>query len=409
MLLICLAAAPARAATWLAVSDIHLNPYDTRAQPSTYGKDTNWTLWSATLAAMHRAAPHPAVILVTGDMLEHHFPRDRALAESTMRRIARSLRATFPGVPIVVALGNNEDPCGDYHPTGSGPYLDALSTIWNRPLADEGHYIAGVRGVARFVVLDDVYWSSFYHPCSKSAVRAGARAMSWFAGALAATSATSPAVVVAHIPPGTDVMGTLYAHRFLIFHYLRSPFEREMLQALTQNASRIAFAVVGHAHRSDFRLLASVPEIIVPSVSPIFGNNPAFVTLSVGKNERLADYTLHAYAPAQRTWSAIFDFDRVFGVGTIDAATMAQAHDEIQTSMAVRHAWENAYVAGSRRQRLNGATWRTAWCAQTEAGFAFEQCAGLGHRLLVIPVVGGLLAIVILASLASIALWYARK
>ncbi len=42
---------------------------------SQYGQDTNWWLLQSALDQMQKTSPHPALIMVAGDSLAHHFPR----------------------------------------------------------------------------------------------------------------------------------------------------------------------------------------------------------------------------------------------------------------------------------------------------------------------------------------------
>lgn len=403
LLLVCLIPLPALADSWLVVSDIHLNPDDTSAVPSGYGADANWALWRSTLAQMHAVQPHPAVIVVAGDVLAHHFPHDEAKAEATMERIERSLAQTFPRAQILMTLGNNDDPCGDYRARADGAYMAALSSIWHEPLANGGHYTAPLPHRERAIVLDDVFWSVFYHPCD--ATRAAEHAeLRWLSDVLAATPASQRLVLVDHIPPGIDASGTLIAHRFLVMRYLRSSDEQPFETTLQRYASHIAFAITGHTHRADFRILDGVPTVIAPSVSPIYDNNPAFLTLAVGTDGSLKDYAIYADDIATGAWSELFDFDRAYGASRVDARSMLAAHATIERDPSVRAQWETTLVTGSPHAEVNDSTWRTAWCAQTTQGRAFDTCAHLRRRLLVLPIVGGLLAVIVLASIATIVL-----
>ncbi len=412
MLLVCLVPVCVAAAPWLVISDLHVNPYDSGRVPSGYGFDTNWALWSSAVAAMRAEQPNPAVIVVAGDFLAHHFPalvlahhgKPAAVAVATMRRIELSLKRAFPHARIVVALGNNDDPCGDYRMHASGPYLNALARVWHRPLGNAGSYVAALPNDDRAIVLDDVYWSLFYDPCPGTRSNAPERELAWLRSALAATRAPQRVVLVEHVPPGIDAMSTLDAHRFLLVDYMRQADESAYLNELRAHAPQIAFAIAGHAHRSDFRVLGGVPTIVAPSISPIYANNPAFLTLAVGAGGALRDYTLVAYDARTARWAPEFDFDRVYGARRVDVATMLAAHAAIERDATVRQRWAASLVAGSPVAEVDAGDWRAAWCAQTTAGAQFEQCAHLRRRLLVIPIVGALLAIIILASVALIVL-----
>jgi sphingomyelin phosphodiesterase acid-like 3 len=84
--------------TFLITSDIHFNPMsdgslvaDLAASDPTqwetilgrskstsfsqYGEDTNWWLLQSSLDQMRATLPHPAFILMTGDLIAHQFPQ----------------------------------------------------------------------------------------------------------------------------------------------------------------------------------------------------------------------------------------------------------------------------------------------------------------------------------------------
>ncbi len=408
---------------WLVVSDIHLDPYDAGPAPSAYGSDTNWALWRGALAAMQRVDPHPEVVIVAGDFLAHRFPdlarAHHALpsvaAEETMRRIAAGLAAAFPRAQFAIALGNNDDPCGDYRTAPNTPYLKALARIW-APLVDRGgaapaftrafssggYYTAQlpVRSL-RAVVLDDVYWSVIYRACGKTNGDQAAVELSWLDRTLAEMPSGTRAVVIAHIPAGVDAASTLFAHRLFVVPFLQAADDRAYVRELDRHGRRVAFALAGHVHRNDFRILGA-PTIIAPSISPIYDNNPAFLRLRVAPDGALRDYTLYAYDAQRAVWGPEFDFDAAYGARSVDAAAMHAAHARIANDPIARARWSSALVAGSPHAEVTAATWRTPWCAQTHAGDAFVRCAGLRQRLFVLPIVAGLLGIVVAASLVLI-------
>lgn len=411
---------------WLLVSDIHLNPFDKSPVPSAYGYDSNWALWQSTLEAMRRADPHPPVIVISGDFLAHHFGAlvsanggtdVTAAAEATMRRIANSIDRTFPQAQVLVVLGNNDDPCGDYHTAPNSAYLEATARIW-APLVDRrdaapdfvatfsrgGYYTASLplRGL-RAIAVDDVFWSILYHACGRATDEPQAE-LTWLDDTLAATPPKTRDVIIMHIPPGVDASSTLFAQRFVVIPYLNGADDQALVRSLGDERTHIDVAIAGHTHRLDFRVLAGVPMLIASSVSPIYNNNPSFLLLRMTPAGALADYTLYAYSPGSKTWAAKFDFDAVYGVSEFSAATLARAHARIATNRATRQLWADAFVAEAPQQEINATNWQAVWCAQTLTGRAYAQCAHLRRRLLVLPIAAGLLFIIVAASIVLIVL-----
>jgi sphingomyelin phosphodiesterase acid-like 3 len=113
---------------------------------SPYGKDTNYPLFSSTLAEAAAQAPVDYVIF-TGDALRHNFSQafvaaggtsDQfpAFAAKTEAFVIRQLRNRLK-VPVLAALGNNDSSCGDYHIPPNSPLLaataDQLTVLANSP------------------------------------------------------------------------------------------------------------------------------------------------------------------------------------------------------------------------------------------------------------------------------------
>jgi hypothetical protein len=137
-------AAPANG-QFLIVSDIHFNPFfdpslvanlasapSNRWEPilnrsrvtsySPYGQDTNWPLLQSALDAVRTTEPHPALLMITGDLLSHGFPRAyagathdtdpvhyRAFVLKTVTFLAWELRRRFPKTNVVTIRSRPTD------------------------------------------------------------------------------------------------------------------------------------------------------------------------------------------------------------------------------------------------------------------------------------------------------------
>jgi sphingomyelin phosphodiesterase acid-like 3 len=419
-------ALPARAdQTWLVVSDIHLDPYDKNPVPSGYTSDTNWALWQSALSAMRSVDSDPRVVIVTGDFLAHHFPAlvtasgggatAQQGAERAMRSIEQSLAKTFPRSQFLIVLGNNDDPCGDYRTAPGTAYQSAVARLW-KPLVDShgaaprftesfprGYYAASLPlHDVRAVALDDVYWSVLYGGCGKIAGDPARAELDWLSRTLAHAAKGTRNILIMHVPPGIDANGTLITRRLMVIPFLRSGDENDFSAILREQQRSIAFALAGHEHRADFRLVDGVPFLIVSSISPIYDNNPSFLRLQVEADGTLRDYVAYAYDFHGRKWSPEFDFDRAYRARGFTAAALKEAHAQIERDPKVRAVWESAYMSGSPNAVIDESNWRTPWCAQTESGRAFSGCAHLRRRLLVLPVAAGLLLVIVVAAIVLI-------
>src|SRR4051794_39821618 len=143
-------AAAAASQRWLAISDIHFNPFagvtqkgfvDTLAasdpkrwgtifgqlkqQPSGYGEDTNYALLQSTLASLKQSGANAQGVVISGDFLAHDFkgkyiasnpskPDYDAFVDKTIAFLAAQFDAALPHAQFVVTLGNNDSYCLDY-------------------------------------------------------------------------------------------------------------------------------------------------------------------------------------------------------------------------------------------------------------------------------------------------------
>jgi len=408
---------------WLMTSDLHVDPFDTSAAPSSYGSDSNWSLFNAALAAMRRVDPHPSVVVIAGDFLAHRFQSKAAAADqqpaaaaaATMQRIARSFAQAFPHARFLIAFGNNDDPCGDYEITPNGAFLATAARIWAPLVMRDGaspafpvtfargaYYTATLPNDARAVVVNSVYWSSRYRNACGKGSDPGLQEFSWLERALAAHART---VMLAHIPPGIDAYSTAFARRFLVISFLNASANARFVHDVASPGSGVVTLIGGHLHSNTFGVLGAVPMLILPSISPVFGNNPSFIDALVYQNGTLHDYATYEYLPDRRRWNAALDFDRAYGAGQLDGRALLAVHTRLAHNARLRAVWASAYVAGSPRADITAQNWRVFWCAQTLFDLQYTACAGA--QTSVIPLAGGVLlaAAGVLAAIGALRRW----
>jgi hypothetical protein len=394
---------------WLAASDIHLDAYARSARPSPVGQDANPALLASALAAMRRAVPNPTLVLIPGDFLMHEFARrvrahSAALAPddagiATMRVIASAFERTFPHAEFAIAMGNNDAPCGDYRSAANSAYLASVARIWE-PLVNRGgaapdfaasfgrygHYTSAVPGLRlRLVVLNAIPFSIEYAgTCAGDAAHAAAREAAWLQSTLSRSPPDERNVIMMHIPPGFDAFATQYVHGFLAWPYLKPAYSAWLASVLRASANHVAYAIAGHAHRFDFRLDGSVPIVVLGSISPIYGNNPAFYRVRVGADGALRDIDTFAYDEATAAWLPGRSFARTWGVDAIDAPSLARIHARLAADAAMRRQWNaqaNGWPSDVVRRGIWGRWWRISWCAQTTLTAGFQACAGIERRV----------------------------
>ena len=420
-----LPAAASQGRLWLVAGDIHLNPFDRSPDPEG-GRDAGAVLLDDAIDRMRRAAPDPAVVVLTGDFLAHRFPAlaaryapgvppDRPALEA-MRRIAGAFGRAFPRARFLIALGNNDAPCGDYRVPLRGPYLAAVARIWAplvtrgresadfvRDFARGGYYSMALSGDRRIVVVNSVLFSLvFGGDCDGNERDAGRGELAWLAQTLARPHG-GKTILIMHIPPGYDAQTTTYVRGLVAWPFLEPDANAAVDALVASPRNGVAFVLSGHAHRFDFRLAGKVPVLTLGSLSPIYGNNPAFYTLHIDEDGALSDIGEFTYDLTSQRWNAPRSFGRTWEAGSVvDAASLARIHSRLGSNPALRRRWQQQADGWPSRPASAGiwlGWWRPAYCAQAFLGDGFTRCAGAGARRVALIVAAALLFAVTLVLL----------
>jgi sphingomyelin phosphodiesterase acid-like 3 len=380
------------AAPWLFVSDVHLDPASQDPVPVAMGVDTNGALLASALRAMRAVDPDAPVVFITGDFFAHHF--HYATAPATMARIAREFGRAFPHAQFVIALGNEDSECGDYRLAPDAPFLRDTATVWARlvdphgeapdfvrTFSHNGSYVTRLpSGISAFVA-DDVFWSPWYR-----AGCGGNRALP--DGTLDALARAFPPDggrrrwVVAHIPPGIDAFSSVWvAHRLAAVPFLRASAQAALLALLTDDRRGIALLLDAHTHKFAYRIAGAsgrvqVPVLLIPSVSPYFGNAPSFLTVDVAADGTIRDASVHAYNG--RDWRDIGGLHSL-GLPAFTAPELAALQARLARDPELRAAFAQLYDGGVAQPEIDEHDWRAYWCTATGlTPAAYRDCVGSG-------------------------------
>jgi hypothetical protein len=421
----CAQSAAADAAPWLFVTDIHLKakPYQENF-PSPFGDDTDDVLFESAIRAMRHADPHPPVVVVTGDLLAHRIAKSAATPTAVL--IARRLNRAFPQAQFILALGNNDSACGDYGLAPDSAFLRTVAAAWaplvnrhgaapdfQRTFVHDGFYTATlpVPGL-RAIVVDNVFWSPRYRAQCGSAGNVATRSLDELDRALAQTHGR--AWVLFHIPPGIDTYTTaLLTQRLAIVPFLRPDLRDRFLAALTHSAGHVALAVAGHTHKFAFRIVGAsgrqpVPMLLVPALSPVFGNAPSFLTGNVSPGGTLRD--VDEFSFRNGTWSAIGGM-RSLGVDAFTGPQLVALQARLAREPQLRATFARLYGGGATPE-INERNWSIYWCAATAFATApFRECTQSGGFSVItrrgVEALAGVAAIV--ALLAGAFVWWRRR
>jgi predicted phosphodiesterase len=374
-------------APWLVVSDLHYSPFLRGDEPSHVGYDTNDALFDSLLAQLKASDPNAPVVVIAGDFLAHGFPPAKAAA--TMAYIAGRFDATFPHAQFVITLGNNDSDCGDYEATIDGPFLRDVANAW-KPLVDrhgaapdfvrtfshDGGYAATLpRANLRAVAVNDVYDTVRYrNPCGTGDPAATS------IGDLDRTLQSGPQAerswLVTHVPPGIDAYSTSHlAHRLFVVPFMRPGAREALVRAIGNARDRVSLVIAGHVHHFSFRLsdashpVRDVPILVAPSISPIFGNSPGYLTLDVDASGLVGNVTETSYLDGH--WQRIGDLASE-GVTTFTAPELVAYHARLERNQTLADRFVRLYMGGAWPE-ISPKSYRVYWCAATALGTSEAQ------------------------------------
>jgi hypothetical protein len=411
---------------WL--SDIHFNPMAdpalvnrlAAAQPAQwesildtsspdfarFGQDTNWPLFHSAIVACKRVQPDLAFIIVTGDLLAHHFREQfnrsaavhddaafRQFERRTVEFVALELKQIAPGAPVVVALGNNDSDCGDYLLEPHGPFLEDTGGIvsglahlsedpaFTKSWTASGSYVMRHPTLAHYqiIVINSVLFSTRYkNVCGHDPADPGADLLKWLRATLGDAERQHQKVwLVYHIPPGIDAYSTARSKKIVPFWV--SSYSDEFHELAARYENTIAATFAGHTHVDDFRLIG-IPQaekslvLIGPALSPNIGQNPAFRIVKFKSNGRLAD--LSTYFFVNPAWKLEYSFDNAWGVHRPDISNYEKLYGRIEKSPEIRERWTLFYsVSHPEAGSITPANFQAFYCASGNSTIAgYRAC-----------------------------------
>jgi sphingomyelin phosphodiesterase acid-like 3 len=394
------------------------------------GVDTPYVLLRSSLEAMQKQAPGTRFITVTGDLIAHAYPcRYKALVggadyeafvTKTITFVTQELREAFPGIPVYVSLGNNDSGCSDYRLDAGGDFLkDTAAAMTDglpaparaeaaREYAVGGYYSSPMDPVrrSRVIVLNDIYWSPKYETCAGAEDTAPGKAeLAWLGEQLsAARSAGERVWVMGHIPPGVNAFSTVKKMTDVCANEPAEMFlESGPLDAvLEQYADVVRLGLFAHTHMDEMRLLTpqgasggelvggehgshKIPVKLVPSISPVDGNNPSFTVAQVDTGTAdLKDYRVLVASNQTgvgTVWSVEYDYAQTYHVPDFSAASvaglMAGFKDDRKAQKDASGAYIRHYFKGDVSRELTP-FWGQYACSMdelTSKGYAGCVCA----------------------------------
>jgi sphingomyelin phosphodiesterase acid-like 3 len=357
------------------------------------GEDTPYSLLRASLEAMRSREAGPGFVTVTGDLIAHQFTcRYQTLfpgssqqsyetfVEKTIQFVVEQLHGEFSGASIYVSLGNNDSDCGDYRLDAGGSFLSKTAELIAeglpvgsredvlREFPAGGYYSVAMARLrrTRVIVLNDIYLSPRYATCKGAAdPTPGNAELDWLEKQLKEARAAAEKVwVMGHIPPGVNVYSTVTK---LTDVCAKEPAEmflqsKRLDDILARNADVVRLGLFAHTHMDEMRVIgptgadgvfsgggAGAHEVavkMVPSISPVDGNNPSFTVARVEWSTAvLKDYAVVVASDfAGSAWREEYDFGATYHAAAYSPETVEQLITGFRADRKAQQAASQEYI-----------------------------------------------------------------
>lgn len=353
----------ATAGKLLAISDLHFEPFSqcdsqpcqliTQLQTKPISKwpklfsqsktsshsDSHYRLIKNALKAAQQQKSDSVIVL--GDLLTHQFKRkffyyssiktDEAytkFVEKVLRFLTTEIRNTFPNEPIYMTFGNNDTIHGDYLTDSKGQLFKDMSHVENKsnwlrlaklkgenPSFNEGgYYAASMKNKKiRILSLNTNLFSALAGDTQKKANKQ----LDWLERELKKAEHDKKTVwLMMHIPQGIDVYKSLYSIGTNVFW--QESYSKRYLKILEQYQNTIAIIFSGHVHMDGWTFYPFNKKTIInlstPSISPRFGNNPAFKIYDYNQAGYIYDYkTFYLNLDeTQPSWALLYQYSDIY-------------------------------------------------------------------------------------------------
>ena len=386
--------------------------------PSSWGSDTNYPLLQLALTAIkQQASAGGPVLLFTGDLLGHGLPdlfylgycqtqkcsdppgpeqtaAMQAFIDKTVLYVTSKVRAAAGQAPVLFAVGNIDSYSTD------GPNTDFLTrnaaTFYTQFLngaidqqaflstfTGGGYYSASLPGInVLFVSLDSDSFVSGW-PGDPDAE------LAWLDSQLAAARAAGQKVwLLMHVPPGADTQETANnaaaagtpnkVTATTTSMMWQASYQTTFLQTLQKYPGIVTFAFGGHTHMDEYRIVGGIVLSQSPSITPWFGNNPAFRLFTIKRDTWLpTDYQSFyfdlAAPPAQFNW--LYTFSTTYGLYDNLPASFTQLYPRLTSDSTMQGTY--MYLYNSANTTDNKLT-KAPWDPVNDANWPIFAC-GISH------------------------------
>ena len=164
---------------------------------------------------------------------------------------------------------------------------------------------------------------------------------------------------------------------------------------LTDFAPMVKLAIFAHTHMDEIKVLhnaegVAIPAKLVPSISPVNGNVPAFLVAKVQPDTAvMLDYAVFAASDTQASsWAEQYRFTSAYGLPDFSADSVAQVASRLAKDKSgtdtMSQTYQRWFLAGDNGDFAHGlkAVWPGYACAIAEDGALYFSSALAQQRLL---------------------------
>jgi sphingomyelin phosphodiesterase acid-like 3 len=412
-------------------SDVHFNPYyDTKlfaklvaadpgewadifktstiTGPSGWGSDTNYPSLVLAVAGIKQNLGASPLVIYTGDILGHYFmetffelygspakpgPADIAAMESfankTVTFFMDQVRSSVGTVPVMFALGNSDSYIGAVpEPSFLSSTADLFYTKFLNSTTDQqeflttftkgGYYSAEPSGTNVMVIgLNTTMFVPFLKDVEKSPADAE---LAWLDSRLAAAKAAGKKVwLLMHIPPGGDIHTTATkadsnGHLTAASMMWEPQYQASFLNTVANYPGIITLTFAAHTHMDEFRIYSGANVLeITPSITPYFGNNPAFKVYTFSQDTlKPIDYSSLNYdlATGPSGFNKYYTFSEAYSLQGPLGTSLTQLYPALATNKEKQALYRGHYFSGhnysipitSTMIPITDTNWPVFWC-----------------------------------------------
>ena len=147
--------------------------------------------------------------------------------------------------------------------------------------------------------------------------------------------------------------------------------------------------ITGHLHNIGYRVFpdganGGIAVYSAPSISPIFGNAPAFAEVAINAQGGIDNVTVFALNSSllglrmHPDWHRAYDVRQRYGMAGLTVKSIKQLHHDEQVDLSLRDLMIRDRVSGGPAGAIGNLSWRTAWCAEIAVDpTAYLNCEGV--------------------------------